>query len=251
MTPGSPSTEEPPEPQAQRSEAHLAAITLRQIRVSRGDVQDKPSSTDANPMNRLVPYLDLFGRLSDEELARLAGVPATVAANLRGQVVQVDRALSRFADLLPRLTDAELVRLTGATAKTIRFWRLCQPRHPSAGSEAQSGSVAQAADALGRVQSSAELARRSSTGSTGTWHAAMSEEPPLESGVPLDPQPVRHVARAPSGETHAAGYRMPTVDRESGSPAQRSLGGERETGSSAYRMPLAEREAGSSAQRGS
>ena len=100
-----PPVAEPPEPQAQRSEVSLAAITLRQIRVSRADVQDKPSSADANPMNRLVPYLDLYGRLSDEELARLAAVPATVVADLRRQVVQVDRALVRFADLLPRLTE--------------------------------------------------------------------------------------------------------------------------------------------------
>ena len=36
-------------------------------------------------MNRLVPYLDLYGRLSDEELGRLAlGIAAPVVANLRG-----------------------------------------------------------------------------------------------------------------------------------------------------------------------
>src|SRR5690606_847400 len=44
------------------------------------------------------------------------------------QVIEVDRAMARYADLLPRLSDAELVRLTGATEKTIRFWRLCQAR---------------------------------------------------------------------------------------------------------------------------
>lgn len=258
---GSPPAAEPPEPQAQRSEVGLATITLRQIRVSRADVQDKPSSADANPMNRLVPYLDLFGRLSDEELARLAGVPASVANNLRLQVVQVDRALTRFTDLLPRLTDAELVRLTGATAKTIRFWRLCQPRYPMSGAEAQGWSVAQAADALGRVQSSTEVARR--TGGTGTWHAAMSDEPPLDSGAPLEPrhaavEPARHAVRHPTGETSGA-YRLSAGDREATAPPRVSAGdgssayrmptAERESGSSAYRMPIAEREAGSSAQR--
>lgn len=252
MMPGSPSTEEPPEPQAQRSEVSLATITLRQIRVSRADVQDKPSSTDANPMNRLVPYLDLYGRLSDDELARLAGVPADVAANLRRQVVQVDRALARFTDLLPRLSDAELVRLTGATPKTIRFWRLCQPRYPSSGNEAQGWSVAQAADALGRVQSSAELPRRSgSTASgTGSWHAAMSEEPPIDSGAPLEPQATRLPVRHPSGETASvAGYRMPIAEREAGSSAQRLPVAEREAGSSAQRLPTADRDSPSSAYR--
>jgi hypothetical protein len=45
------------------------------------------------------------------------------------QVDEVNRALGRFADLLTRLSDEELSRLTGATVKTIRFWRLSQPRH--------------------------------------------------------------------------------------------------------------------------
>ncbi|WP_106395509.1 hypothetical protein [Enhygromyxa salina] len=80
-------------------------------------------------MNRLVPYLDLFCRLSDDELARLARVPMSAVESLRQQVDEVGRALGRWADLLPRLADDELARLTGATVKTIRFWRLSQPRH--------------------------------------------------------------------------------------------------------------------------
>ncbi len=79
-------------------------------------------------MNRLVPYLDLFGRLDDAELARLAGVELDVCATLRKQVVAINDGLIRYVDLLPRLSDRELVRLTGASDKTIRFWRLCQPR---------------------------------------------------------------------------------------------------------------------------
>jgi hypothetical protein len=51
-------------------------------------------------------------------------------AELRKQVVSIDQALSAYVDLLPRLSDQEMVRLTGATAKTVRFWRLCQPRIP-------------------------------------------------------------------------------------------------------------------------
>jgi hypothetical protein len=261
MSPGLPPDTEPSEPQAQRSEVGLATITLRQVRVSRADVQDMPTSADANPMNRLVPYLDLYGRLSDDELARLADVPASVVNNLRRQVIQVDRALARFTDLLPRLTDAELVRLTGATAKTIRFWRLCQPRFPVAGADAQGWSVAHAADALGRVQSSAELSRRAE--STGTHHSVMSDEPPLDSGAPLEPRYPPHrmasVEREP-GPTH----RMPTAERESGpyrmanterdsaahrmanaereSATHRMATAERETGT--YRMPIAERESG-------
>jgi hypothetical protein len=86
------------------------------------------SGNGGNPANRLVPYLDLFSRLGDEELARLAGVPASVAEQLRLQVDEVCRALGRYDDLLPRLRDEELARLTGASPKTIRFWRLCKMR---------------------------------------------------------------------------------------------------------------------------
>ncbi|HLT39209.1 MAG TPA: hypothetical protein VK034_23155, partial [Enhygromyxa sp.] len=82
-----------------------------------------PRKGAANPMNRLVPYLDLFWRLSDEELSRLARTPTSAVEGLRQQVEEVNRALGRYVDLLPRLSDDELARLTGATAKTIRFWR--------------------------------------------------------------------------------------------------------------------------------
>jgi hypothetical protein len=103
----------------------LGTIPLKQVRVSRSEMDERVA---ANPMNRLVPYLDLFSRLSDVELARLAVVGPEIVAQLRKQVMQVERALRRYLDLLPRLTDDELVRLTGATNKTIRFWRLCQGR---------------------------------------------------------------------------------------------------------------------------
>jgi hypothetical protein len=112
-----------PEEKSDNSEPiSIGRIPLKQVRVKRTE------SSNANPMNRLVPYLDLFCRLEDEELARLAGVAEEVCATLRKQVVAIDRGLARYVDLLSRLTDGELVRLTGATAKTIRFWRLCQPR---------------------------------------------------------------------------------------------------------------------------
>src|SRR5690606_2164742 len=115
----------------------LGRIALKQVRVSRAEVEARsreaggpaPRKGAANPMNRLVPYLDLFWRLSDEELSRLARTPTSAVEGLRQQVEEVNRALGRYVDLLPRLSDDELARLTGATAKTIRFWRLSQPRH--------------------------------------------------------------------------------------------------------------------------
>jgi hypothetical protein len=111
----------------------LGRIALKQVRVSRAEAEARARETSGpkanNPMNRLVPYLDLFGRLGDDELARLSGAPLQAVEGLRVQVDEVHRALGRFADLLPRLNDEELARLTGATTKTIRFWRLSQPRH--------------------------------------------------------------------------------------------------------------------------
>jgi hypothetical protein len=111
----------------------LGRIALKQVRVSRAEAEARARETtgpkSTNPMNRLVPYLDLFGRLGDDELARLSGAPLQAVEGLRIQVDEVHRALGRFADLLPRLSDDELARLTGATTKTIRFWRLSQPRH--------------------------------------------------------------------------------------------------------------------------
>lgn len=112
----------------------LGRIALKQVRVSRAEVEARSREANApaartNPMNRLVPYLDLFWRLSDEELSRLARAPTSAVEGLRQQVDEVNRALSRYADLLLRLSDEELARLTGASTKTIRFWRLSQPRH--------------------------------------------------------------------------------------------------------------------------
>jgi hypothetical protein len=105
----------------------LGRIAIKQMRVSRAEAEPKAS---ANPMNRLVPYLDLFVRLGDDELARLSGVDAYVVAQLREQVVRIGLALERYVDLLPRLGDDEMMRLTGVSLKTLRFWRLCQPRTP-------------------------------------------------------------------------------------------------------------------------
>lgn len=115
----------------------LGRIALKQVRVSRAEVEARAREVSSNvartgtnnPMNRLVPYLDLFWRLSDEELSRLARAPISAVEGLRQQVDEVNRALGRYADLLPRLSDDELARLTGASSKTIRFWRLSQPRH--------------------------------------------------------------------------------------------------------------------------
>lgn len=104
----------------------IGRIPLKQVRVSRNEAEKGPPP---NPMNNLVPYLDLFCRLGDAELARLGGVDLDVCVSLRAQVDTIGNGLAAYSDLLPRLSDSELVRLTGTSDRTIRFWRLCQPRH--------------------------------------------------------------------------------------------------------------------------
>lgn len=107
----------------------LGRIALKKMSVRK---QQQTGGAAGNPMNRLVPYLDLFGRLNNEELSRLSRVPTSTVEQLRGQVVEVQRALHRYGDLLARLSDDELARLTGASPKTIRFWRLSSPKPPAA-----------------------------------------------------------------------------------------------------------------------
>ncbi len=125
------------------NEGTLGRIALKQVRVRRSDVASsnpggargesrrggQPSKVADNPLNRLVPYLDLFCRLEDGELARLAAVDGEHVAQMRAQVDEVARSFARYEDLLDRLSEEEFVRLTQAPPKTVRFWLLCQPRH--------------------------------------------------------------------------------------------------------------------------
>jgi hypothetical protein len=101
-----------------------------------------------------VPYLDLFGRLEDQELARLASVAVEIVAELRKQVMAVKRGLAPYVDLLPRLSDDELARMTGASVKTVRFWRLCRPKADDDLGPAEPGArpIAEKAAASGNAQ---------------------------------------------------------------------------------------------------
>lgn len=96
-----------------------------------GAMPDKGGAAKAGEsqvsMNRLVPYLDLFDKLGDVEISRLAAVPLEIVARMRVQVLDVQQQLARWRDLLPRLSDAELSRLTNVSEKTVRFWRLTRP----------------------------------------------------------------------------------------------------------------------------
>jgi hypothetical protein len=168
----------------------------------------KAKKAAGNPMNKLVPYLDLFGRLEDEELSRLARVPLSVVTGLRQQVDQVAGALERYSDLLPRLDDGEFVRLTGANPKTIRFWRLSQAR-----------SGASAGDAPVASESGSRLERRDRAADSGTRMERGVRAPAAAAGVPerraasVTPSPSaepRPMPRTDSGAVPTAQPMRPT-----------------------------------------
>ena len=170
----------------------LGRIALKQVRVSRDDAK-KRRGGGTKPMNLLVPYLDLFCRLNDEELSRLAQVSPEVVSQLRQQVDEINKALERYTDLLPRLSDGELTRLTRASAKTIRFWRLCQPRGASE-SPTKTAPARQAS------------AARHGTGTATTATPGVPSETPVTrtprpTSVPAQPQK-QSPAAAPAAQTN-------------------------------------------------
>ncbi|MBL4682994.1 MAG: hypothetical protein JKY37_00275 [Nannocystaceae bacterium] len=158
------------------------------------EAENSPSRVaQGNLMNRLVPYLDLFPRLQDAELARLTGVPEETARALRKQVDAVSHALVRYVDLLPRLRDAELIRLTGASAKTIRFWRLCQPR--SAASAAPRQPQQPGSKGTGEY---AAATRSAPSGSVRPERAAVSEPASAPAARAVPEQAARPAPTQPS-----------------------------------------------------
>ncbi|NVB38289.1 hypothetical protein G6O69_10640 [Pseudenhygromyxa sp. WMMC2535] len=172
------------------SDGTLGRIALKQVRMTRAEVEARTRETSGarraaagNPRNRLVPYLDLFSRLGDEELSRLARAPLSAVEGLRQQIEEVNRAFGRYVDLLPRLSDDELARMTGAKAKTIRFWRLSQPRHlqgrrPSSAADSSPALVQPEAGERER-----EISASHSLGSVPTLAEAAADSAPMSAAV--------------------------------------------------------------------
>ena len=167
----------------------LGRIALKQVRVKRSDLEARKRKSvkangaeaserkqraaapepPSNPLNRLVPYLDLFSRLNDEELARLAAVDLEHAQTMRAQVDEIAKMLAKYEDLVDRLTEDELVRLSQATPKIVRFWLLSRPRRDSASTSG--------------VYSQVEAANESGSNMTSPADSqvGMRAEPPPES----------------------------------------------------------------------
>ena len=164
-------------------------------------------------MNRLVPYLDLFARLTDDELSRLAQVPGALVAQMRRQVEEICGALERYADLLTRLSDTELSRLTGANTKTIRFWRLCQPR-PAGAPEPVDTQISSPAN-IGVAASSSARMRVSDVTPTPPGGAETTRAPdrtPVPRGAETARAPDRTPVPQGSGEAAPSSVGVPDDD---------------------------------------
>jgi hypothetical protein len=177
----------------------LGRIALKQVRVSRAEAEararEAAGQKSNNPMNRLVPYLDLFCRLGDEELARLSGAPLQAVEGLRLQIDEVNRALGRFADLLTRLNDDELSRLTGASNKTIRFWRLSQPRHLQGEARRSNPDVTPSPQPLPRRESSGvQRGEDSSEHSSGSLSSGSSSSVRRRASLDAVPEEISPIA---------------------------------------------------------
>jgi len=116
----------------------LGKIALGQKEVSEQELGrhedaaiSRRDSKEVRRLNKLVPYLDLFTRLEDREIARLADVPERTVARMRTQVSSVGRKLEPFVKLLDRLNDQQLGRVAQISPKMFLYLRLCQPRGPN------------------------------------------------------------------------------------------------------------------------
>jgi len=80
----------------------------------------------AGPRENLTPYFDLFDRLGDEDLGRLAGVRPQLVAEVRSVVESIYEPLREYEHLLTTLDDKQLGKLFGMPLSAARIWRLCR-----------------------------------------------------------------------------------------------------------------------------
>ena len=120
------------------SQQALGKITLGRKTVSENEFDRHGDAAirrrdpkEVGRLNKLVPYLDLFARLEDHELAQLADVPERTVARMRVQVKSVQRKLGPYVGLLDRLDDRQLGRIAQTSPKMFLYLRLCQPRGPN------------------------------------------------------------------------------------------------------------------------
>ena len=78
------------------------------------------------PRDRVTPFFDLFDRLGDEEIARLASVQAALVNEVRTVVEAIYDPLREYEKLLTQLDDRQIAKLFGMPESAARIWRLAR-----------------------------------------------------------------------------------------------------------------------------
>jgi len=80
----------------------------------------------ANTRDKLTPYFDLFDRLDDEEIGRIAAVPAELVAEVRTVIESIYDPLREYEKLMETLDDGQLCKLFGFPDSAAAIWRHCR-----------------------------------------------------------------------------------------------------------------------------
>lgn len=80
----------------------------------------------AKERDRVTPYFDLFDRLGNADLARLAGVKESLVAEIREIVEAIYDPLREYENLLEQLDDRQVSKLFGMPESAARIWRLAR-----------------------------------------------------------------------------------------------------------------------------
>jgi hypothetical protein len=80
----------------------------------------------AKTRDKLIPYFDLFDRLDDSEISRIAQVDKQVVSEVRTVVESIYDPLRKYENLLETLDDAQLCKLFGFPKSAAAIWRHCR-----------------------------------------------------------------------------------------------------------------------------
>lgn len=80
----------------------------------------------AKTRDKLIPYFDLFDRLDDSEISRIAQVDVQVVSEVRTVIESIYDPLRNYEKLLDTLDDAQLCKLFGFPKSAAAIWRHCR-----------------------------------------------------------------------------------------------------------------------------